>query len=277
MSELRLVGYAPLLTSGDLPAARPTGPLDLSQLTWATPFDIAVLGVISARMRDRGTELTVIAPDNDDVRAYLVDVGLAGALGVQWGTGGSRVSPPLVPLTHLGSSESWDELLSDVWPRVRGELGDYTLAKRTLDVMSELVDNATTHGQSSFGTYVCAQRYTGTTSGEQPGVWIGIADSGVGIPEHLRRNPLYAEVASDVELIRKARRPWVTGTSDRRGWGLVEVFEDATAAGPSEVLIRSGNGEGSFRVRPGSRLVARYRQLRRGVLGAWIHVRLDAG
>jgi hypothetical protein len=159
---------------------------------------------------------------------------------------------------------------------VRAAVRNHEDSRRTIDIISELVDNATTHGNSPIGTFVCAQRYTGETSGHAPGIWVGIADAGIGIPDHLRGNPRFTTIRSDVELIRRARQPWVTGTRDRRGWGLVEVFQDAAASGPSDLLIRSGRGEGMFKVREGTRVQARYRLLRRRVPGAWLHVRIAA-
>jgi hypothetical protein len=277
MPTLRLIGRAPLLALHELPRAWPPTTIDLAGLTWATPFDVAALAILWSRLREQNAAPEVVVPDDAEVRAYLVDVGLDQVVPGAWGAGGgSRVEPPLVPLTHLESSESWDEVLANLWPAVRAALGEYPHAKRTLDIMSELVDNATTHGHSAVGAFVCAQQYTGATSSHEPGIWVGIADAGIGIPKHLRGNARYARVRSDVELIRQARRPWVTGTADRRGWGLVEVFEDAAASGPSHLLIRSGRGEGQFRLREGSRVHARYRALRQAVGGAWVHVRIAA-
>lgn len=242
-----------------------------------TPFDITALASIWSQLRDEGATPLVLPPADAEVGAYLVDAGLDTVLpGLRGPGGGSRIEPPLVRLTQLGTSDAWDDALSEVWPAVRAAVGEHHAARRTIDIMSELIDNATTHGQSPLGTYVCAQRYTGMTSGHEPGIWVGIADAGVGIPAHLRGNPKYVNIQSDVELIRRARQPWVTGTRDRRGWGLVEVFHDAAASGPSDLLIRSGRGEGTFRVRTGSRVQARYRPLRHPVSGAWVHVRIGA-
>ena len=178
------------------------------------------------------------------MRAYLVDAGLADILPGAWDvSGASHADPPLIRLTRLDTAEAWDDLLPEILPPTFKVLGDPELGRRTFDILSELIDNAGTHGRSTAGTFVCAQRYTGSTSGLEPGVWLGIADGGRGIPNHLRLNPKYSHVERDEQLIQLARRPWVTGTADHRGWGLVEVFEEATAAGPSEVLIRSGRGE----------------------------------
>jgi hypothetical protein len=277
MSVLKLQGSAPLLSSRLPPISWAPSSIDLSELTWATPYDIAALAVIWTRLYEDGRPPKVVLPDDRQVRAYLVDIGLADAIPGDWGVrGASRVEPPLVRLTRFAEPEEWDELLPDIIPGAYGALKDSKLAKRTLDILSELIDNAATHGHSAAGTFVCAQRYTGATSGLEPGVWLGIADGGRGIPSHLRLNPKYREIERDEELIQLARRPWVTGTRDRRGWGLVEVFEDASAAGPSDVVIRSGRGEGSFRLRAGLSPHARYRALRPAIPGAWVHLRVEA-
>jgi hypothetical protein len=277
MSILKLQGPAPLLISRVPSVSWAPTAIDLSELTWATPFDISALAVIWTRLNEEDRAPTVVLPQDPDVRAYLVDIGLADAIPGKWGvSGASRVEPPLVRLTRFSEPEEWDELLPDIRPAAYAALKDSKLAKRTFDILSELIDNAATHGHSEAGTFVCAQRYTGATSGLEPGVWLGIADGGRGIPSHLRLNPKYREIERDEELIQLARRPWVTGTRDRRGWGLVEVFEEATAAGPSDVVIRSGRGEGHFRLRAGLSPHARYRALRPAVPGAWVHLRVEA-
>ncbi|MGH8987956.1 MAG: hypothetical protein ACRDXC_05065 [Acidimicrobiales bacterium] len=185
------------------------------------------------------------------------------------------VDPPWLPLTRVVSSDAWDDLQGELWPTAATALGDITLTRRTFEILGELVDNAATHGASEAGTFVCAQRYSGSTSRLPPGVWLGIADAGVGVPNHLRRNPKYEGIVRDADLIVLARREWVTGTAERRGWGLVEVFEAAAASGPSQILIRSGGGEGDFRVRRGKRIYVRKRDVLPSVPGTWIHMRVE--
>jgi hypothetical protein len=277
MTVLKLVGSAPLLAPGYSPVSWAPSSIDLSGLRWATPFDIVALAVIWARLDEEGRAPEVVLPEDPDVRAYLVDVGLAEAIRGPWKVGGaSSAEPPVIRLTRLATAEEWDDLLEDLRPSVYTALDDSELAKRTIDILSELIDNAATHGHSAAGTFVCAQRYTGGRSGLEPGVWLGIADGGRGIPSHLRLNPKYRGIEADEQLIRLARQPWVTGTTDNRGWGLVEVFEEAAAAGPSEIVIRSGRGQGHFRLRAGARPHARYSRLKPAVPGAWVHLRVEA-
>ena len=259
---------------------RVVGPLPARPLRapWATPFDVAALAALWLGQEVRGHAPALELPADPAVRAYLVDMGLDRVIPGPWGPGGGCVvDPPWLMLTRLAAGDEWDDLQRNLWPAARQALGKYELAQRTLDILGELVDNAATHGESAVGTLVCAQRYTGATSGLPAGVWLGVADAGVGIPAHLRRNPKYADETSDLKLIALARRRWVTGTADRRGWGLVDVFENAAAAGPSRVIIRSGRGEGDFRLRPGRRVRPRYSALARALPGTWVHVQVEGG
>jgi hypothetical protein len=275
MPSFRLVGRAPLLT---MRARWISGAdvFDLRELEWATPFDVVVVAALYRSQAEKGRPLKVLLPEEDMVRRYLVDVGIDAHLSADWGPGGgSLVEPPLVRLTRLGSGNDWEDELKTLWPAVRVALGEYEAARRTLDIMSELIDNATSHGESPIGTFVLAQRYTGVVSGLEPGIWIGVADGGIGIPRHLRRREEYAGIRQDEELIRLAWRPGVTGIADRRGYGFYEVFEDAAAAGRSQLLIQSGKGQGDFALRTGNRVHARYRELSKGIPGTWIHVRMQ--
>lgn len=276
MALLVVGGNAPLLRGLLHPSSWDEQGLDLTGLSWVTPFDVAGLAAVWLRLDSKGLSPRVVLPRDPMVRAYLVDMGLHSFIPADWGNGGgSVVEPPWLRLTRVESADAWDDLQSELWPVAREALGDYELTQRTLEILGELVDNAATHGRSPVGTLVCAQTYSGTTSGLPPGMWLGIADGGVGIPAHLRRNPKYRDIVRDEQLIGLARREWVTGTTDRRGWGLVEVFENATAAGPSRVIIRSGNGQGDFRLRPEARSSTRLTHLDAPVPGTWVHVRVD--
>lgn len=276
-TSVRLTGPSPLLR-GLVPAKLSSEiRFDLSQLEWITPYDLAVLSVLNSSARESGAEVEVLVPVDEAVRRYMVDAGIDQHLDAQWGPGGgSIVEPPLVKLRRVSSGDDWEDELKTLWPEIRTALGDLESARRTTDIMSELIDNATTHGSSAAGTFVCAQRHTGATSGLERGIWIGIADAGIGIPNHLRRRDEYASVASDKELIRLARQAGVTGTADQRGYGFYEVFEEAAAASPSHLLIRAGAGEGDFRLSPSKNVRAAYRDLADEVSGTWIHVRIEA-
>lgn len=273
-----MAGRCPLQKPAGLPTSWNPNTIDLRALRWITPFEVAGLAALFARLASQGCTPEVLLPNDPVVKSYLVDMAVHLVLPGDWGDGGgSRVEAPWLPLTRIDRSEDWDDLLYSLWPAAAGLLGDARITSHTMEMMSELIDNAATHGHSSAGAFVCAQRYTGVTSSLAPGIWIGIADSGVGIPSHLRQNPKYEAIEDDRELIRLARQPWVTGTKERRGWGLVEAFQDAAQAGPSRVVIRSGRGQGEFRLRDGKRVSARYRSMSPSVPGTWVHVLVETG
>jgi hypothetical protein len=264
---LKLVGPAPLL-AGIRPVSWAPDTVDLTEVSWLTPFDVVAIASLRARLAAEGSPPRLLMPLAPPVREYMIAVGLRGespATGTPRGLA--------LGLRQLPHADAWDDLLPDVVPELFGSLPDIDLARRSLDVLGELIDNAGTHGASSTGTFVCAQYYAGG-SGLAQGLWLAVADAGPGIPAHLRLNPRYADLARDEELIRLARRPWVTGTRDRRGWGLVAVFEGAAGQSGGEVLICSGAGEGFFRPRPEGRPFARYRARAPHLPGTWVHARL---
>ena len=272
-SCLRLTGPAPLLERRQVTHWSPTQ-IDLGAAGWPCPYDLVALASTLARLREAGRPPALLPPRDPAVAAYLGGVGIQE---LDAGRGEPLTQPPesaLVPLQRLDSAEDWDFLLPDLWTAGSEQLGEPDLVRSVLEILSELIDNAATHGASEIGTYVCAQRYE-PGGPLAPGIWLAVADGGRGIPGHLRLNPKYSGERKDEQLIRLARRPWVTGTRDRRGWGLVQVFEDAAELGFGEAVIRSGAGEGRFLLRHGRPPFARYRSLRSRVPGTLVHLRID--
>jgi hypothetical protein len=271
-SSLRLAGPTPLLDRRRVPHWSPAQ-IDLGAAGWPCPYDLVALATMLARLRSAGRPPAIVTPRDPAVAAYLAGSGIEELDGC----GGEPLTPPpepaLVPLQRLDSAEDWDFLLPDLWIAGSELFGEPDLVRSVLEILSELIDNAATHGASEIGTYVCAQRYQ-PEGPLAPGLWLAVADGGRGIPGHLRLNPKYRGERKDEQLIRLARRPWVTGTRDRRGWGLVQVFEDAAALGFCEAVIRSGAGEGRFLLRRGLPPFARYRSLRPRVPGTIVHLRL---
>jgi hypothetical protein len=273
MTVLKLTGPAPLLT-GSPPTSWSPNHIDLAQLRWAAPFDIVALAVIWTRLVKASATPAIALPEDADVRAQLAGDGLADVIDAEWDVDLAPPEQPLVRLIRLESPEDWDFLTADLWTEVNVAIDDIVLARRTFGILGELIDNAGTHGKSPTGTFVCVQRHVGEAG--RPVLWLGVGDGGRGIPDHLRLNPRYRDIAEDERLIQLARKPWVTGTRDRRGWGLVEVFGEAAEAGVSEMLIRSGGGEGYFKLRATARPYAAYRRLRPKIPGTWIHLRIGA-
>lgn len=270
---VQIAGRAPLLTARENRFHRARwNLLDLTALEWLSPFDVVVLATEYRRAVLRGAQPTTSIPVDPVMCAYAVAAGLPQHIEAGWPQDESvAVHPPLVPLQRIDEPDQWDDLLEELWPRVRAQLGDARTSRHMFDILGELVDNATTHGRSPAGVFVCAQIYTGETTSLGPSVWFAVADAGVGIPDHLRRNDQYASISADDELIGLARKPGVTGTADRRGYGLWETLEAAVAIGSGQILIRSGEGEARFWFGDERIQTAHYRLLSRPVPGTWIH------
>lgn len=76
-------------------------------------------------------------------------------------------------------------------------------------IMSELIRNVLEHAHSSHGTIACAQYYKKSNS-----IRIGIADTGRGIRDAMEE---FHHPSNDLEAIRLALTPGITGTTSREG------------------------------------------------------------
>lgn len=273
MRRLTLSGAAPLLDPS-LDLRRIAGPcvVDLSKLTFATPLDlVAMASLLNSATVSR---VTLIPPALPLVANYLMRMDLVTSL-----DGRVVSSPPfppetprdetpsLIEVTCVKSNADVQPIIDRLMPKLATVLPDAS-CRNVFRIIGELLENATTHGNSESGCFVAGQYYSGTTSAMPPGFWIGIADAGIGFRKHLARNSAYGGLRS-TEAIRKASMWGVTGTGDpARGLGLTNVRRAAGHAAPGEVIIRSGDGEGHFFVGPHG-ATARYRS-RPSISGTWV-------
>lgn len=111
-----------------------------------------------------------------------------------------------IPLTQIRTAEEQTRFITDMIPLLHLEPEQ---AKTLGYIVSELVRNVIEHADSETGAIVCAQYYAKSNS-----IRIGIADTGKGIKETITR----AHPAdSDLEAIRLALMPGITGTTAREG------------------------------------------------------------
>jgi anti-sigma regulatory factor (Ser/Thr protein kinase) len=136
----------------------------------------------------------------------------------------------------------------------------------------ELCDNATTHSGGS-PIYVAAQRYSGATSGAPARLELAVADNGIGIPNHLRRNPAYARIDRDEVAIAKALQPGVSGTREHRGYGLHDVLFETSQVADGEMVVYSGKGAATAPIGEEGRR-RRFKSLKSELKGTWIQVRV---
>jgi len=271
---ITLSGAAPVL--GQRPNLnRISGPcvVDLSQLTFATPLDlVAIASVLATPSKAAG--VTLIPPSDTNVANYLLRMDLPASF-----DGRVVISPPFLPeaprdetpslieLTRVSQPGDVQPIVDRLMPKLATVLPEAT-CRDVFRIISELLENAATHGQSPVGSFIAAQYYTGATSGMPPGFWIGVADSGVGFRANLARKAEYRDLDS-MDAIRVASRPGVSSSDDpSRGLGLASVRRAAGHEARGVVIIRSGDGEGRFFVGPQG-ATARYRPLPR-IRGTWI-------
>lgn len=275
-TRIALRGHAPLVFGRvDLPRLRSATVIDLTDLEFASPLDLAALAsLISTAPATARIEL--IPPASEAVANYLLRMDLPAVLGdriaveppfaAEWPR---DETPALIELAHLRHAADVEAISARVWDRLTKHMPADACAN-LFKIIGELVDNAATHGASPSGTFLAAQYYTGRTSRMPEGFWIAVADAGVGVRAHLAQNPRHRDL-DDIRAIQAAVQPRVTGTGDaQRGWGLVSVRQEAGREAPGRLIIRSGTGEGWFFLGPDGTSTAPYRARDRPVHGTWI-------
>lgn len=114
--------------------------------------------------------------------------------------------------------------------------------------VSEIIDNALQHSGSPTGTYVAAQLFPRLDC-----VGAVVVDTGIGIRQHLSRHPQYQGLRDDMEALRIALAPNVTGTyipdpteartegeSENQGIGLSVTDQIAKRSGRGRLYVWSG-------------------------------------
>ena len=111
-----------------------------------------------------------------------------------------------IPITQIRTSDELTTFITDMIPLLHLESEQ---AQTIGYIVSELARNVIEHAQTDHGALLCAQYYKKSNS-----IRIGIADTGVGIKTTINRS--YA-VNSDLEALRLALMPGITGTTRREG------------------------------------------------------------
>jgi hypothetical protein len=252
--------------------------LDARRLTFLSPLDAAGIAALAAR-GVHGAVSRLLLPtsgavagymDRMDVLAHLPDTCVI----VGSPPRGARLdrSDALLELTHVTDADEGEQ--------VSGRVADIASARFDLDTartvfraVGELVDNAISHGASSSGAFVAAQTYTGTTS-RRPGLEVAICDSGVGVLNHLRRNPSYARFRRPVTAVRYALQPGVTGTVENRGHGLPDALRRAGRDGLAQLVLRSDDALAEVEVY-GATYRERIRRSSPSIDGTWAWIRVN--
>jgi len=111
-----------------------------------------------------------------------------------------------IPVIQIRTSDELTKFITEMIPLLHLESEQ---AKTIGYIVSELVRNVIEHAQAPNGALLCAQYYKKSNS-----IRLGIADTGVGIKATI--NQSYS-AGTDIEAIRLALSPGITGTTRREG------------------------------------------------------------
>jgi len=249
--ELVLVGDRPLAEAAFLSGAGPDSlAIDATKLTFACPLDLA--GIVATAHWAASCAIRVILqlPSDPAATAYLQRMDVLRRMPARTKIVG-RV-PPDARADHRGSlmevttlnEKNVNDLSERLGPLVTGFYKDRSEAGAAVfRACSELMSNAAEHGLSDRGAFMAAQLHTGRSTGAAR-LEFAVCDTGIGIMNHLRRNPKYAYLVRDEVAIAKAMEAGVSGIgSGLRGNGLSDAIADTSHYGRVDFQIRSGKGE----------------------------------
>lgn len=276
--RVELTGRQPLLRRDIQTSAADEGwlVLDARRLLFASPLDLAAM-VALAHTAPEGTRIALVIPRDTNATSYLqrmdvirrlpAGITLDGHLPEEQRTDCSRTLlevSPLLPSTA-------EELVNQVG-RLTSEQLTAGVAGLAFRGAGELIDNASSHGHSQIGAFLCAQTYTGATSG-QPGFEFAVCDTGIGVLAHLRGNPDYRDIPDSRTALAWALQRGVSGTAEQRGNGLADLLQFTHNGGVGRLVIRSGHGVTSVAQR-GHHRRDTYTAATLGITGTWAWLRV---
>lgn len=139
---------------------------------------------------------------------YLVRMGLFRLLRIATDIAITEHEPAgrFIPLTQVRTSEELTRFITEMIPLLHLEADQ---AKTIGYIVSELVRNVLEHAEAADGAVLCAQYYKKSNS-----IRLGISDTGLGIRATITRSH---GAATDLDAIRLALMPGITGTTRREG------------------------------------------------------------
>lgn len=227
---------------------------DLTGIQFISPSAMVQLAAASDALAQRGDRPAILM-DDPSVRTYVARAGFVSAV-----EDIAEILPPLpgylfdhrrgtnpmlLEVTRIESGAALPDLLDQIIWVLR-----HRLKYRKFDAydvvtgISEIAQNTFDHNTGACG-FVSMQVYGGRNGRF---LEIGIADSGCGLAETLRRNPKNGNIWSDADAIRQSV---LLGTSEHddptRGTGLHHLL-DITYKHGGSVQIRSGSAKVRYRM-----------------------------
>jgi hypothetical protein len=250
--------------------------LDARELLFASPLELAATVALAHTAATQGIGTEFLAPTDSNVASYVerMDVLRRMPHSAQVRGGADPVtrfdrSQKLVEVIHLTAANAQE--LIDRMGRLVHDL-DSAIRGRAFQSVGELIDNAISHGSSPVGAFAAAQIYTGATTGGR-GMEFAICDTGVGVLDHLRGNPKHEDLTGATAALERALQPGVTGTNEKRGNGLYDLFKISQLGRYSRLVLRSGDGIASIVAREDERR-STYVATADPIIGTWAWLRL---
>lgn len=272
--RIRLAGSQPLHdpATGQAPHGNMRVILDASEMTFASPLDLAGIAALGSRLSHDGHPVTLTLPEDGDVRRYLVRMDLVAQLAQADVTVDGDVpcvrradrADVLLEVRRICGPADAERFAGDAY-ELLGRHTSPSSAAAAAKMLGELLDNAITHADSPVGAFAAAQVHK--RGGD---VQLAVADAGIGIRSHLARNPCFRDLAA-ADALSAALRPGVTGTSERRGNGLPDLLRTASGFG-GQLLLRSDTGYAQVNTASPDRRFSAAGHVRG--TWAWVHVQL---
>ena len=172
------------------------------------PVALAMIGALAKTVEFGSISCNTF---NTKARNYIIRMGALNFCGLDPGPHRVVEHEPagrFIPLMEIRDSGQAAKFIGDIVPLLH--LQDLPDQAQTISyIVSELVRNVLEHANAEHGAIVCAQYYKKSNS-----IGIGIADTGLGIKKTINRShPAF----TDLEAIRLALQPGITGTTSREG------------------------------------------------------------
>jgi hypothetical protein len=141
----------------------------------------------------------------------------------------------LLPLgDEVAADVQWQSFLAR-FERSATEVGfAKVIATRLMSAFAEMCENSVIHSRSQLTPLAGYVVSDGTAQ-------FTVVDVGIGVKASLAQNPLYVDLANDVDAIERAMHTGVTSQQGSGGFGFQSVFK-ALAEQWGQLRFRSGNG-----------------------------------
>lgn len=169
------------------------------------PVVLAMIAALGMEMESKHINFEKLEAKS---KHYLERMGLFRILGMSSGISITEheAAGRFVPLAKIATSAELKRIISDIVPLLHLTPAQ---AEPIKYVLSELVRNVFEHASAQNGAILCAQFYKKSNT-----IRVGIVDTGVGIKTSIRTSH---QATSDLDAIRLALTPGITGTTPRLG------------------------------------------------------------